>query len=200
MALVQIITDLTSVSEATVLERIARASRHPVESRARLSVQLRDPEIGVRDLANFGERLRKITSAVGARLIVNDRVDLALFLGADGVHLGRRSMDVADARRVLGPGAWISTSAHAIADVLAAARAGANAALLSPIFASPGKGAPLGVSALAEARRALSREGLYLHLYALGGVTPENAGTCLAAGAEGLASIRGDLIDWIATS
>lgn len=198
MAFVQIITDLPTVPETSVLERIARVSRLPVESRSRLFVQLRDPDLPVRELALFGERLRKITSAFGARLLVNDRVDLALLLGADGVHLGRRSIEVADARSVLGPSAWISTSAHAIEDVLAAARAGANAALLSPIYASPGKGPPLGPALLSEARRALSAEGLYLHLFALGGVTPENAGACLAAGAEGLAAIRADLVDWIA--
>lgn len=197
MAFVQIITDTSTVPETALLDRIARVSRLPAAARARLTVQLRDPEMPFRELYRLGEALRQATSDIGARLVVNDRVDLALILGADGVHLGRRSMRVADARRLLGEGAWISTSAHAIEDVVAAARDGANAALLSPVFASPGKGAPLGVTALSEARKALSAEGLYLHLFALGGVNEENAGTCLSAGAEGLAAIRADLVDWL---
>ena len=191
--LVQIVTELSVVDELEVLARVGRAAGLPLEARGRLSVQLRDPEIPVRALRRFGEALRQATRAVGARLIVNDRVDLALLLEADGVHLGRRSMAVGDARALLGQGAWISTSAHGIEDVVAAARAGADAALLSPIFASPGKGPPLGPEALGEARAVLAREGLSLVVFALGGVTSRNAGLCFAAGADGVAAIRGDV-------
>ncbi len=190
---VQIITDLAVVSEGELLARVARAGSLPPEARLRLSVQLRDPELPLRALLRLGGALREATSAIGARLVVNDRVDLALLLSADGVHLGRRSMSVEEARSLLGAKVWISTSAHAMDDVLAAARAGADAALLSPIFASPGKGAPLGLEALTEARRALAREGLSLQLFALGGVTAGNVAPCLAAGADGVAAIRADL-------
>ncbi len=191
--LVQIVTELAVVGELEVLARIARTAELPLGARARLSVQLRDPELPVRALRRFGEALREATRGVGARLIVNDRVDLALLLEADGVHLGRRSMAVGEARSLLGAGAWISTSAHGIEDVVAAARAGADAALLSPIFASPGKGPPLGPEALGEARAVLAREGLSLVVFALGGVTSSNAGLCFAAGADGVAAIRGDV-------
>jgi thiamine-phosphate pyrophosphorylase len=197
--LVQIITDLAAVPETDLLARIDRAGRLPPEARGRLSVQLRDPQLPARALHRLGVALRRATSAIGAKLVVNDRVDLALLLEADGVHLGRRSMSVEEARSLLGPGAWVSTSAHAVEDVLAAARAGANAALLSPIFASPGKGAPVGPEALGEARRALERGGLSLHLFALGGVTAENADLCVAAGADGVAAIRADLTSALGT-
>ncbi len=197
--LVQIVTDVRAVPEVEVLARVGRVGGLPPGARARLSVQLRDPELPVRALRRFGEALRHATRAIGARLIVNDRVDLALLLEADGVHLGRRSMPVGDARALLGPGAWISTSAHAIDDVLAAARAGADAALLSPIFASPGKGRPLGPEALGEARDALAGEGLSLTLFALGGVTSRSAALCFAAGADGVAAIRGDVEAALAT-
>ena len=191
---VQIITDLTAVPEATLFERLSRAAALPTSRRERLSVQLRDPGLPVRDLVRLCLSLRRITREIGARLIVNDRVDVALLVEADGVHLGRRSVSVEDARALLGQASWISTSAHAVDDVLSSARAGANGALLSPIFASPGKSAPLGVVAIARAREALSREGLSLALFALGGIDADNAPLCFEAGAAGVAAIRADLL------
>jgi thiamine-phosphate pyrophosphorylase len=106
------------------------------------------------------------------------------------VHLGRRSVPVADARALLPVGTWISVACHGVADVARAAGEGADAAVLSPIFASPGKGAPLGVEALREARAAAG-EGILI--VALGGVTAANAGACAAAGAGAVAAIRADL-------
>ena len=138
-------------------------------------------------------RLREATRALGAALVVNDWLDVALAIGADGVHLGRRSVNVEEARAILPPGTWISVSCHALADVVRAAEEGADAALLSPIFASPGKGRGLGVEALCEARAALDARGAVTLLVALGGVTAENAGACFAAGAGGVAAIRADL-------
>lgn len=197
---VQIITDLPTVSEAALFERLSRAATLPLAARESLSVQLRDPALPVRDLVRLGLSLRRVTHDLGARLLVNDRVDVALLIEADGVHLGRRSMSVGEARVLLGPGAWISTSAHSVDDVLVSARAGANAALLSPIFASPGKGEPLGPQALTEAREALSREGLSLSLFALGGIDNHTARACLDAGADGVAAIRADLLLLLAES
>ncbi len=215
---VQIITDLPTVSEAALFERLSRAASLPLAARESLSVQLRDPGLPVRDLVRLGLSLRRVTRDLGARLIVNDRVDVALLIEADGVHLGRRSMSVGDARAVcldgtasgpkprgaaraiVGPGAWISTSAHSVDDVLVSARAGANAVLLSPIFTSPGKGQPLGPQALTEAREALSREGLSLSLFALGGIDLDTARDCLDAGADGVAAIRADLLPLLALS
>lgn len=194
MPLVQQITDLATLPETALFERLRAAGQHAPAARANLSVQLRDPGLAVRELARLGAELRARTRDVGAALVVNDRVDLALLLEADGVHLGRRSVSVADARVLLGERAWLSTSAHSVDDVLAAARAGATATLLSPIFASPGKGAPLGVGALAEARAALAARGLTVQLFALGGVTLQNAAACLEAGADGVAAIRADLV------
>lgn len=194
MPFVQIITDLSAVPETALFERLHRAADLPPAARKALSVQLRDPQLPVRELLRLGEKLRRTTADLGARLVVNDRVDVALVLGADGVHLGRQSMSVPQARALLGPAAWISTSAHSIADVLASASAGANAALLSPIFASPGKPPPLGPAALTDARAALQAAAQSLTLFALGGITPENAPTCFAAGAAGVAAIRADLL------
>ena len=186
------ITAAAVLPEAELLARLGALGRLPEAARRGLAVQLRDPELSGRALFLLGTRLRAVTRALGASLVINDRLDLALSLEADGVHLGRRSVSVADARALL-PAAWISVACHAVDDVVRAAGEGADAAVLSPIFASPGKGAPLGVAALAEARAALSARGLPAQLLALGGVDAESAGACFTAGADGVASIRADL-------
>ena len=198
MTLVQQITDRASLPDAALFERLSPAGQIAPPARACLSVQLRDRDLPVRELLRLGQVVRAVTRAIGASMIVNDRVDLAILLEADGLHLGRASVSVAEARRLLGQGAWISMSAHSVEDVLAAAAAGANAVLLSPIFASPGKGAPIGTGALVQARAALAKEGRSMKLYALGGVSLETAGACLEAGADGVAAIRADLTPLLA--
>src|SRR5262249_14197089 len=115
-----------------------------------------------------------------------DRLDIALALGADGVHLGGDSVDVADARRLVGRLAFVSTVAHASEDVARAETSGATAALVSPIFDTPGKGAPRGTRFITDARS----HARTLRLYALGGVDPGNASSCVSAGADGVAVIR----------
>jgi thiamine-phosphate pyrophosphorylase len=173
-----------------LLARLASIASLPQAGRLAYAVQLRDPELSGRELYALGTRLRQATRAVGAALVVNDRLDLAVALRADAVHLGRRSISVADARALLPLGTWISTSCHDVADVGRAAREGADAALLAPIFPSPGKAAPLGLDALREARAAAPN----LQLIALGGVDTVNAGACFEAGADAVAAIRADLI------
>ena len=191
--LVTWVTDTRVVSAEETLARVERlASIDPALAR-RCAVQLRDPELSTRDLVALGRALRERTRALGMRLVVNDRVDVALLLEADGLHLGRRSIAMADARGLLGEGAWVSVACHAPSEVVAAAREGASACLLSPIFATPGKGAPLGVEALGEARRALDGAGLGAGLIALGGIDDEHARACLEAGADGVAAIRAAL-------
>lgn len=185
------ITDSSALPEATLFARIAAASRLAPERRRRFAVQLRSPALSSRALADLGVRLRAATRACGVALIVNDRLDLALALAADGVHLGRRSVTLADARALLGPTTWISVACHSVDDVIRAATEGADAVTLSPIFASPGKATPVGVALLRAAREALGVRSIALH--ALGGVDLAAAPSCFAAGADGVASIRADL-------
>jgi thiamine-phosphate pyrophosphorylase len=187
------ITEASALPEAALFARLAAVGALAPAARSRFAVQLRDPDLSSRALADLGKRLRAATRAQGVALVINDRLDLALALGADGVHLGRRSVTVADARALLGPAAWISVACHDVDDVIHAATAGADAATLSPIFASPGKGTPLGLAALQAARSALDGRRLALALHALGGVDRASAPSCFAAGADGVASIRADL-------
>lgn len=130
----------------------------------------------------------------GARVVVHDRLDLALAAYADGVQLGERSVDVADARALLGGGAWIGRSCHDRAGLLRAYESGADAATLSPLFASPGKGPPLGIVAFAELRATVPA----LPVIALGGIDATNAHAALAAGASGVAALRAWLRDDVA--
>lgn len=149
------------------------------------AIQLRDRRRDSRALVALAERLRRITADRGAALVVNDRLDIAAAVGADGVHLGGRSSDVADARRIVGEHGFISVAAHSIDDVERAAREGATAALLAPIFATPGKGPPRGVALVAEGA---ARAGSLL-VYALGGVDASRVPACMTAGARGVAAI-----------
>jgi thiamine-phosphate pyrophosphorylase len=185
------ITESSALPEAELFARIRAVGALSPAQRARFAVQLRDPGLSSRALADLGLRLRAATRPLGIALVINDRLDLARAIGADGVHLGRRSVTIADARALLGPAAWISAACHNVDDVVRAATDGADAVTLSPIFASPGKGTPLGVAALRAARSALGARPLAL--YALGGVDRASAPICLGAGADGVAAIRADL-------
>lgn len=179
------ITDLRMVSREETLARIARGGGPGAV------VMLRDPQLTGAELAAWARELRRATHEVGAQLWVNDRLDVAAIIDADGVHLGRRSVNVVDARRLLGEGAVVSMSAHDLDDVSRARDAGAGAVLFSPVFASPGKGASLGLDGLHVARAQL--EGSPTRLVALGGIDASVVGPCLAAGAHGVAAIRADL-------
>jgi len=121
-------------------------------------------------------------------LIVNDHLDLALALDADGLHLGGEDGSVAEARERLGPGKLLGVSCYArVENAHAAAAAGASYVAFGGFFPSkikPGNAARTPVSLLGEARRALS-----LPVVAIGGITLENAPQLLAAGADGVAVI-----------
>jgi len=179
-----VITDTTRVAAELLLARV-----EALAARARpgtVMIQLRDRELAAAARLELGRRLREITRARGQWLAVNDRVDLALWLAADALHLGEGSVSVPDARRLWGDG-WVSLACH---DPEAAAPAGVDAVILSPIVA-PRKGSPaLGLGALERARRRLvaGQRGETL-LVALGGVTEATAGACLAAGAGAVAAI-----------
>jgi thiamine-phosphate pyrophosphorylase len=113
---------------------------------------------------------------------VNDRVDVALAVGADGVQLGGGSMPVAAARALIGPGPLVGVSTHATLEVDAAARAGADFAVFGPVYPTPGKTA-VGLGPLAAATGRLP-------VLAIGGVTAAGVPAVRAAGAAGVAVIR----------
>ena len=150
-----------------------------------LLVQLRDKERSRASLRVLASQLAALTHELGAFLAVNGDPDIACDAGADGVHLGHGAGSVADARAA--GCRWVSVAAHSDADVRDAARHGADAVLVSPIFAVPGKSAPRGVAAIVSACAIASAD---IKVYALGGIDAACAASVRQAGAHGAAVIR----------
>jgi thiamine-phosphate pyrophosphorylase len=156
-----------------------------------VAVHLREKDLGGGALLALARALRRACDVAGQLLLVNDRLDVALAAGADGVHLPSAGVPVADARRMLGPAALVGSSCHSRADVARALREGASYATFSPVFDTPSKrqfGAPVGVPALREAAA------LGLPLVALGGIDAARMPEVRAAGAVGVAAIRAWLV------
>lgn len=150
--------------------------------RGSAGVQLRQPSLGGRELLDRARALASLCQRYGAALLVNDRADVALAAGADGVHLPARGLSPKDAR-ALGL-RLVGVSAHSPADVERAAREGAGFAVFAPVFDTPGK-VGQGEEALARACREAP-----IPVLALGGVDAGNAARCIEAGARGVACIR----------
>ena len=129
-------------------------------------VQLRNRRKDTAQLRMFAERLRAVTRTHAAKLLVNGN-PLAKDIGADGVHLGGSAVKVADARRIFGPGAFVTIAAHSDESVRLGAANGADGALVSAIFSVPGKAIGRGLEALKSARKVAPPGFL---IYALGGV------------------------------
>jgi thiamine-phosphate pyrophosphorylase len=174
-----------------IVEAADVSARHAVVAAALAAgvdaVQLRDRRVAGGTLLAAARDLRALTRARDALLLVNDRVDVALAAGADGVHLPAASFPTAVARALLGPDAWIGRSTHAAHEAERAAAEGADYVVLGPIFATPSKaayGPALGIDALAAAARGSHP------IVAIGGVDATNAADTHAAGAHGVAVIR----------
>src|SRR5687767_10821613 len=150
------------------------------------ALQLRDRRRTARALLGLAERLRVLCAREGAPFLVNDRIDVARAVDADGAHLGARSIDVADVRRLLGESSFVSVAAHDLRDIEFAVASGASAALVSPIYATPGKGMPRGLAFVTDARARAAN----VLVYALGGVDGRRAAECVQSGAYGVAAIR----------
>jgi thiamine-phosphate pyrophosphorylase len=151
------------------------------------AVQLREKDLNTRDLISLGRDILSVTAPRRVPLLVNDRIDVALALGADGVHLRSDSMPVSVARRLLGPDRLIGMSAHSVEEVVEAESQGTDFVVLGPIFATPSKipyGPPIGLNILAEAVRRTS-----IPVFAIGGVTAQRISDIRRAGAFGIAVI-----------
>jgi thiamine-phosphate pyrophosphorylase len=155
-------------------------------------IQIREKDLGTLALAELVRLAGAATRETGARILVNDRLDVALATGAAGVHLGEMSLPVetvAEWRRAAGRVEFrIGVSCHSVEAVREADVAGADYIFFGPVFATPSKaefGAPQGIGRLREVCRAVR-----IPVLAIGGITAENAHSCFAAGAAGVAAIR----------
>lgn len=153
-------------------------------------VQLREKPMSARDRYELGLELREVTREAGVPLVVNDRVDLAVALDADGVHLGDEDLPVAVAREQLGEDAIIGRSVSTADAAREAERAGADYLGVGAIYPTSTKAdideeeAEIGL----EPVRAI-REAVDIPFVGIGGVTPENAADVVAAGADGVAVV-----------
>jgi thiamine-phosphate pyrophosphorylase len=156
------------------------------------AVQLREKDLGARDLLSIARALRESTRRCGAKLIVNDRADVALGVEADGVHRGGTSLPVSALRAICSPpigppGFLIGASVHSVAEALAAEAEGADFLLFGPVYDTLSKrryGPPQGLPALERVASAV-----HLPVMAVGGVTPARVADVTRAGASGVAVI-----------
>lgn len=151
-------------------------------------VQLREKLLSPREFYREAEEALRVARERGVRVIVNDRVDIALALGADGAHVGQDDLAPEAARRVLGEEAIVGFSTHNIEQAMEAARLSVDYIAIGPIFATSSKEDPdavVGLDGLRRVREAIKD----LPLVAIGGITRENAREVLAAGADSVAVI-----------
>lgn len=149
------------------------------------AVQLREKDLEGGELYRLAAQLRALTNRYQARLLINDRLDVALATDADGVHLGQTSFPVAVARQLLGSRKLIGVSTHNAAEIAAATEA--DFIVFGPVYATPSKaiyGEPQG---LARLRQAVLQSPL--PVVAIGGITAERVTEVLATGAQGIAVI-----------
>jgi thiamine-phosphate pyrophosphorylase len=152
------------------------------------AVQLREKDLPARDLLRLATELRELTARHQARFVVNDRLDVALAVAADGVHLPAAGLPPAVARALVGPERLVGASTHSAAEAEAAAAEGADLVFFGPIYDTPSKrsfGPPRGLAELAVACRTSRRP-----VVAIGGVTPARVEEVRQAGAAGVAVIR----------
>jgi len=177
-----LITDRSRAGGRALAEVVREALEGGVKA-----VQLRDKNLPAAALYRLAAELRRLTSDFDARFIINDRLDIALAVGADGVHIGVNSLPVAVARRLLGEGNIIGYSAHGIDEALRAQADGADFVTFGPLYPTPSKaayGEPCGVKKLADAVSALD-----IPVIALGGISSANITEALSANVQGIAVI-----------
>jgi len=152
-------------------------------------IQLREKHLSPREFYHEAEAALAVARERGARIIINDRADIALALGADGVHLGQDDLDPAAARRLLGDRFIIGYSTHTIQQAVEAARLPVDYIALGPIFDTHTKENPhptVGLEALRRVRDTIDRS---VSLIAIGGITQTSARAALDAGADTVAVI-----------
>jgi thiamine-phosphate pyrophosphorylase len=171
-----------------VLDQIARAAAAGVDW-----IQIREKDLATRPLLQLVSAAVKTASAFSTRILVNDRLDVALAAGAAGVHLGGESLPVAEVSRWKkegrAPAGFLAgASCHSLEAARAAEQDAADYLFFGPVFATPSKmqfGPPLGLDHLREACAAIR-----IPVLAIGGITLENAASCIEAGAAGITAIR----------
>lgn len=175
-------------SNHNILSAIAAALAGGVQA-----VQLREKDLPASQLFELGMQLRQLTRRYDAKLMINDRIDIAQAVDADGVHLTEQSLSVTQTRQLLGPDKLIASSTHTLERALQVEDEGADFITFSPVYYTPSKasyGAPQGIENLR-----LICEQTKLPVFALGGITPQRLAAVRQAGVAGVALISAILAD-----
>jgi thiamine-phosphate pyrophosphorylase len=150
------------------------------------AIQLREKDLSAKELYALAQEVRKLTEVAGVKLFINDRVDVALAVEADGVHLGQQSLPPRVVRRLIG-NKLLGVSTHNLQEALQAQDSGADFITFGPLFFTPSKapyGKPVGLEALKEVRKFIS-----VPILGLGGIKKDSVREVLLAGADGISVI-----------
>ena len=150
-------------------------------------VQLREKACSTREFIAEARIIQPLLAEREIPLIINDRLDVALAVGADGVHLGQSDMHISDARRIGGDRLIIGVSAESIEDAVEAERNSADYIGISPVFSTPTKtdtAPPLGLAGVAKIRELVG-----IPIVGIGGINRDNAASVTATGADGIAVV-----------
>lgn len=179
-----LITD-TAISGLSHIQIVRRAIDAGIGT-----IQLREKRLPHKELFKAACQIREITARHRVTFIVNDYVDIALAVHADGVHLGQDDMPVSEARRIMGRKKIIGISTHSISQAVRAEEAGADYIGFGPMFATATKdaGHPKGISQLRKVRGCIK-----IPIVAIGGISWENVGEVMNAGADSAAVASGIL-------
>jgi len=151
------------------------------------AVQLREKDVPLRQLLAMAYAMRTLTAGYGAALFINDRVDVAVAVGADGVQLGRNSVPPSAAKTASGGRLLVGASTHSLAEAVQAEKDGADFLTFGPVYQTPSKlqyGPPVGTGALRDVCATVA-----VPVFAIGGITPERTAEVKSAGARGVAVI-----------
>lgn len=177
-----------SISDIAPLAELAALAAH----NGATIIQYRDKTASTRQMIDQARAIVEALKGTGVPLVINDRVDVAMATGADGVHLGADDMDADTARRLLGPDAIIGLTVKSMADARHVAQAPADYACIGGVFETTSKvnpDTPVGLAGLKQIRTYLRDERPDLPVGAIAGITLERVPDVIAAGADGVALI-----------
>jgi len=153
------------------------------------AVQLREKETSARSRYELGHELRELTAAAGVDLIVNDRIDIAQAIDADGVHVGQSDLPVAVARDLLGPDVIVGCSASTVAAAREAEADGADYLGVGAVYGTSSKDVDDAKDGVGPERIAAIADAVSIPIVGIGGITADNAGDVVEAGASGVAVV-----------
>jgi thiamine-phosphate pyrophosphorylase len=176
------ITDRKSLTGQDIWELFSAIAQSGIKM-----VQIREKDMMPAELYDFSLRAINILRPAGVKVIINDRADVAMAVGADGVHLTSTGMPVNIVKKIMPANSLVGVSTHSVDGVLTAEKNGADFVTFGPVFYTLSKakmGNPVGTDLLREASSVSN-----IPIYALGGINLLNAESCVLSGAYGLAGI-----------